>query len=178
MKSFFSKKIVIAILFFLIGLATGWSLHGPQSHSQKTSSREFSEPRSFSINSLFDDDFFSPNQDPFEEMRRLQKQMKNSLGDSQQLGQLSEHEDDESIIYELSLPQDQTPQKLQVDVKNGQVIISASIESKKDQDGLQSSISSSFHRSFPAPTGVDAEHFKLEQSENKIILKFPKKKNS
>lgn len=84
-------------------------------------------------------------------------------------------DDGEFKIFEIDLD-GQTPKEVKVDVKDKQVIISAQIERKKETDHSSQFYSSSFHRSFPVPSGVDENNFKMEKENQKIVIKFPKKK--
>ena len=178
MYSFFKNRATVALIFFVLGLSTSLLITNFNAHVKNSSLRKSADSSRDTVRSLFDDDFFSSPNDPFEEMRRLQSQIKTSFNEATELKQTNQYEQDGYLVYEFNFSQNSPPQQLQVDVKNGQINMTAKIESKTEQNGFHSSHVSSFQRTFPAPTDVDAEHFKLEQSENKVILKFPKKKDS
>jgi HSP20 family molecular chaperone IbpA len=89
--------------------------------------------------------------------------------------EIKQREDGDFKIYEIDL-NGQIPKEVKVDVKDQYVIISAQIEKEEEVDNTSRFYSSSFHRSFPVPPDVDGENFKMEQENQKIVIKFPKKK--
>lgn len=138
------------------------------------------------FDNLFNDDFFGKSKNPFAEMQRIQKQMlrefnrpdtfqssfdnwyKNKFGGGN-VYELTQREDDKFIYYEIEL-EGLHPQKVDVDVKEGQVFISGSAEATTKDSFLEST----FQRSFPVPPNVDANKLNMEQLNDKIIVKFPK----
>lgn len=155
----------IAVIFFLLGGATVWGIDyyvAKKLEEKRPSIAQNHRP----FEHFFKDDFFNPNKDPFQELRRLRQEM-NAWSD------FAQREDDKYVYYELDL-KGQKPKKVEVEVKDGQVSITGQVEQKREDDNNSSFFSSSFHRSFPAPGNVDGEKFQMEQEGNKIIIKFPK----
>jgi HSP20 family molecular chaperone IbpA len=89
-------------------------------------------------------------------------------------GQMTQREDDQFVYYEVPL-RGLKEEKLDVQVSQGQVTISGKTEKKTEEKGSATYFSSSFHRSFPVPPGVDAEHLQVEPSQDRFVIKFPKK---
>ena len=189
MRSLLNKPIVILILGLVLGgaLVGSYFILRPQSKVavQTPGSEKF-------YDQFFNDDFFGRSKDPFAEMQRMQKQMLSQFGDQNlegpfnnwyqkrfgggHVGDFSQREDDDFIYYDIDTDK-KKPEELKVDVKNGQVTVSGKFEEKSDSANSNSFYSSSFTRSFPAPQNTDAEKFKIEQADGKVIIKFPKKKN-
>ena len=184
-KSIVTHRIFIALVSFLVGAVAFWAYQRAadknrvsQDQSRLTSEDEF-------LNDFFNKDFFDRSRDPYEEMRRMRERMLDQFGDRDggafddwykgrfgggDVGEVTQREDKDFLYLEINL-NGQTPKNFNVNVENGQVVISGETEDKKPDGSL---ISSRFERSFPVPSGVDAEKFKLEQESGKIIIKFPK----
>lgn len=195
MKSFFSNRIFLSAIFFIIGgictlgVTRYFDHRNLKAMPEQTLAQK--DPDRF-FNNMFNDDFFGTSRNPFKEMQRMQEQMLKQFGEHDgfqdsfdnwyqnkfgggSVTELNEKEDNDFVYYEINT-EGQTPKELKVDVKNGQVNISAEIEKKEENEGSKSVMTSSFHRSFPVPPNVDAENFKMEQDGKKIVIKFPKKK--
>lgn len=185
MKSLFLNKIFLSILFFVLG---GLSVLG-FTHYQKSrapiSSQQGDSDQFF--DQFFNSDFFDKSKDPFAEMQRMQNEMEKQFDNKNpfdnwyqkrfgggDLGEIKQREDNKFVYYDIDI-HGQTPKDVKVNVADGQVDISGSTERKKEDKNNSSYYSSSFQRSFPVPSGVDAENFKMEQDGNKIVIKFPKK---
>lgn len=147
-----------------------------------------------SMNSLFDqfynDDFFSSSRDPFDQMRKMRERMMKEFEEPEKgrglfdswykdrfgggdAGEIKKREDKDFIYYDIAI-QGLDKEKLNVKVADGQINITGQIEKKSEEGGSTSFMSSSFHRSFPAPPEVDANKVQMEQSEGRLTLKFPK----
>ncbi len=187
MKYFIKSKPVIAIFFFIIGVAVT-SAYWKQKpfRNMHTEAQLGPSFNSSFFDGLFNDDFFGKSKNPFAEMQRMQRQMlkefnepdvfqnsfndwyKNKFGGGN-IYELTQREDAHYIYYEIQL-EGLHPQKVDIDVKDGQVFISGSAEATT-KDSL---VESTFQRSFPVPPNVDANKLNMEQLESKIIIKFPK----
>lgn len=187
MKYFIKSKPVIAVFFFIIGVAVTIAyLKQKPFKSTHTEAQIGPSFDSSFFDGLFNDDFFGKSKNPFAEMQRMQKQMlkefnrpdifqnsfdnwyKNKFGGGS-IYELKQREDDKFIYYEIEL-EGLMPQKVDVDIKDGQVFISGNAEARVEDNYLEST----FQRSFPVPPNVDANKLNMQQSEGKIILKFPK----
>jgi HSP20 family molecular chaperone IbpA len=197
MKNILSNRAVIFVLSFIFGGLFFLGIN--HFYKQKVSSQRMSLPFAINqgksddfFNKFFNNDFFDRSRDPFEEMRRMQKQMLQGLNSPDELqggfdswfqnrfgggnvNEIKQREDDKYVYYDIDL-NNQSPKELQVEVKDGQVNISGKFETKSQNGNENSVMSSSFHRSFPVPPNVEADKFLTEQENNKIVLKFPKKK--
>lgn len=195
MKNFLSNRIILAVLFFAIGGATDLALNkyiykkSKAAHDMSDVS-EIEKSHSF-FDNFYNDDFFGQSKNPFEEMRRMQSQMfkhfreesnfqdyfdnwyKNKFGG--EMAEIKQTEDENYIYYDLDL-KDQAPKDIKVEVKDHQIYISAETEIRSEDKNSVTSSSSSFRRSLPAPLGVDANKYQIEQQDKKIRIKFPKLK--
>ena len=90
-------------------------------------------------------------------------------------------EDDKFIIYEVKGEGIDT-NSINIEVTDGLVNINGRVDQKKteEKDGQSSSVTmtSNFSQSFSIPEGVDTNDVKMEQVNDKIIIKFPKFKSS
>lgn len=148
------------------------------------------------LDSLFNDDFFKSSKSPFEEMRKMQermmKQFESSSSESREgifdswfkkkfgggePGDIRMREDDDFVYYDVTI-KNLVNSKLDIRVQNGQITISGTIEKKSsnqnDKENSSQFYSSTFHRSFPVPYGVDDTKAQMEQKDEKIIIKLPK----
>jgi len=153
------------------------------------------------FDSLFDDGFVAQN-DPFEELKKMRKQMekrmelfetnKHSMSNpfdtwfSDKFGggtinDISKREDDGFVYYDIKVD-DVNSTSIKTKVENGYITITGSIEKKSEQDGKsdsnssQSFYKSSFNRMFPLPENVDESKMQMLTEKDKVILKFPKTK--
>ena len=194
-------QITIGVLCFALGI-TGLlvfqNYRGSKVQDVDTSGELFSQKGDLggTLDSFFNDDFFKSSKSPFEEMRRMQermmKQFESSEGDpggdifdswfknkfgGGDLGDIHMREDDDFVYYDVAI-KNLVNSKLDIRVQEGQITISGTIEkrSSHDDDKRNSSqfYSSTFHRSFPVPYGVDDTKAEMEQKGEKIIIKLPK----
>ena len=151
------------------------------------------------FDNFFNDDFFS-QRDPFEEMKRMRKQMENHMRTfgSKDLGthnpfdswystkfgggtihDISKREDDDYVYYDIKVD-DLNSTSINAKIEKGYVTITGTVEKKSDiseQVGTaQNFFKSSFNRTFPLPESVDQNKMQMLQEKNKVILKFPKVK--
>jgi len=177
MKNFLLNRIVIVVVAFSFGGISVWGLTRYMDHQKSKNETSFLRPslptetQKFFKN-FFNDDFFSESQDPFAEMRRIQRQMQEQFVQTP-THEIKQREDDQFLYYEIDLHK-QSPKEVKVDVKDGQVFISGQIESKENEDGSSRYYSSTFNRSFPVPEGTDGNNYTLEKEGQNIVIKFPK----
>lgn len=153
----------------------------------------YSHPKKSSEELLLES-LLSESTNPFDRIQKMRKQMMKQLPSDDDLdedqfnltfgdegmnpldsGRMTQREDDQYIYYEVPL-RGLKEEKLDVQVSQGQVTISGKVEKKSEEKGNSTFFSSSFHRSFPVPPGVDAEHLQVEPEKDKFVIKFPKKK--
>lgn len=130
--------------------------------------------------------------DPFVQMRQQMKKMLNddffansfalSGFDSGRMAlgnqvKVSEREDDQYTYIDIKgegLSKDQ----VEIEIKDGMVSISGTIEKKIDNKGQgfhsSSTSLSQFSQRFNLPPGVDESRVQFEDAENRMTLKFPK----
>ncbi len=122
-----------------------------------------------------DDPLFVGGANPFESMRKLQSKMFSRFGTPDvTAAEVKTREDKDFVYYDIPI-KDLNREKLKVKVEDGQISISGQVEKKSEEEGSASYYTSSFHRTFPAPAQVDSERFQLEQMNDTLTLKFPKK---
>jgi len=194
-------QITIGALCFALGVAALLALQNygdSKSRDTDSTDRLFSQERSMdtTLDSFFDDDFFKSSKSPFDEMRRMQESMMKQFGyhndDSDSgifdswfkkkfgggdPGDIQVREDEDFVYYDVVI-KNLSDQKLEIRVEGGQINISGTIEKEtgdKGKDGRSRQFSSStFHRSFPVPNGVDSTKAEMEHDGDKIIIKLPK----
>lgn len=83
-------------------------------------------------------------------------------------------EDKDFIFYEIEL--EKQPGEVKVNVKDGTITIFIKEENKINSKDKQEYYASSIMKAFPVPSNTDAEKFKLDQQDKRLIIKFPKKK--
>jgi len=156
------------------------------------------------FDSIFDDGSFGQN-DPFEEMRKMRKQMENRMerftgknhattnpfdswfsdkfgGGS--INDISKREDNDFVYYDIKID-DVNTTSINTKVENGYITVFGTIEKKdtsgNDKEGsgfsAQSFYKSTFNRTFPLPDHVDQNKMQMVSERDKIILKFPKVKS-
>lgn len=152
------------------------------------------------FDSLFDDNFFNQN-DPFEEMKRMRKQMEKRMEDfgagrhsmsnpfdswfSDKFGggtinDISKREDSDFVYYDVQVD-DVNATSINTKIENGYITITGSLEKKsqssENESSAQSVFKSTFNRTFPLPEHVDQNKMQMVPEKDKIILKFPKLKS-
>ena len=88
-------------------------------------------------------------------------------------GKVTEREDDKFYFYDLEVGTSDN-NKIDVNVKNGYLILSGTIEKVTDH----TSFTSSFNKSLPIPANADSAKLSIDQDskEGILIIKLPKKK--
>ncbi|KHE94107.1 MAG: Hsp20 family protein [Candidatus Scalindua rubra] len=196
-------QITIGVLCFALGAAVIFAVQNYRTNGKhdintknKLSNHEGSMDKTF--DSFFDDDFFMSSKSPFEEMRRMQESMmrqfnqydddsgsgifgswfKKRFGGGEP-GDIQTREDEDFVYYDVVI-KDLSNKKLDIKVEDGQIKISGTVEKRSDDKGKNTNsskfYSSTFHRSFPVPYGVDGDRVQMEQDDEKIIIKLPKVK--
>lgn len=131
----------------------------------------------------FSSSFFSNKEsmDPFEQMQKMQEKIfENNLGGrSQQMGnnhfslnteQISTEEDEHNYFYVIN-PDGMDVKDFKSDISGGVLTLSAQFV--KNDQGM--SMSSQMHQSFPLPENADAEKMDIQNKDNKIVIRIPKK---
>ncbi len=179
MRKSFANQTVFAVFFFVLGMASFWG-------GQKILGRWFpslsaqQEPtRNVRHQMNFEDPFGDDQEmDPFVQMQRMQQQMMSGMMahpgfTGNNAGKVEQREDDKFVYLDIFVKGvDQN--KLKVNIENGQITISGEVEQKPEDSEDGAAMVSTFHRSFPAPAGTDAEKVQVESTKDKITLKFPK----
>ena len=151
------------------------------------------------FDSLFNDDFIGEN-DPFEEMKKMRKQMQERMDifDTRNssksnpfdswfsdkfgggtISDISKREDENFVYYDIKVG-DLNSASINTKIKNGYVSITGTQEKKVGVDGeddnssTQGSFKSMFSRTFPIPNNVDPKKMQMLTEKDKVILKFPK----
>ena len=91
-----------------------------------------------------------------------------------------EEDEDDQFKYIVINAKGVDKENLKIDVTDGMVNISGEIKQSSDDQSVgsysRSSFVSRFNKSFNIPYGVDANKVKIDQNNDKIIIKFPKEK--
>lgn len=189
------SKVLIGLVCFVLGVAAALLIQKLNSKPAITFLASNPPHALKNMDSIFDqfydDDFFGRSGDPFENMRKMRKQMLQQFDQPEEgggifdswyrkkfgggdAGEVKKREDKNFIYYDFAI-KDLDKEKLKVKVEDGQISISGQTEKKFEENGSGSYYSSSFHRSFPAPPEVDADKFQMEQLKDTLTLKFPKR---
>jgi HSP20 family molecular chaperone IbpA len=188
--SFFRSRVILLLSGFLLGVVAVmfWQKVAHISfHFNKTQTENLPFPQEQEWDGFLDDYFeqqlTDPEGDPWQMLESMREQMlkKTHPFDSWYQrkfggggpGEIKKREDDQFVYYDVSI-RGMDQQNLNVEVKDGQVELNGKVE-QKDEDGTQ--ISRSFHRSFPVPREVDSKKVEIENSQDKVTLKFPKLKS-
>jgi len=194
-------KITIGVLCFALGIAVLLIIQnyrGSKVQDGGAAGELFSQEGGINgtLDSFFNEDFFKSSKSPFEEMRKMQERMmkqfestddnpgrgifnswfKKKFGGGEP-GDIQRREDDDFVYYDVAI-KNLVNSKLDIRVQDGQITISGTIEKKSsnedDKGGSTQFYSSTFHRSFPVPYGVDDTKAQMEQKGEKIVIKLPK----
>ncbi|MEZ4815082.1 MAG: Hsp20/alpha crystallin family protein [Bdellovibrionota bacterium] len=192
MKNILNNRLFIVLLSFALGAGSLFLYQQYISPKHKLESNFTNKNIDPLFDQFYNDDLFNKSFDPFESMRQMRDKMEKQFqtpnegrgifdswfqkrfgGGSAE--EITQREDDQFVYYELKvMGLDQ--EKVRVSVSDGQLSISGKVEKKTEADGSANYFSSSFHRSFPVPAGVDSTKVQMEQEKDKIIIKFPKLK--
>ncbi len=190
---FFKEKWFIGVLCFALGGASMFGVQKLLLKERHSNLDLFASRAPRSMDPLFDqffnDDFFDRSRDPFEEMRQMRERMMRQFEPEEggepfdswfqkkfgggKAGDIRKREDEHFVYYDI-LIEGLKPEKVNINVENGQLSVSGQIENKSEENHSGSYFSSTFHRSFPVPTNVDSNRVQMEQIQGKIIVKFPK----
>jgi HSP20 family molecular chaperone IbpA len=84
-------------------------------------------------------------------------------------GDFKTREDEQFVYFEYAMEQ-VAKDSLNVRVENHMVII----EGSETKEAFGATMSTSFHRAFPAPDNVDVDKVQMDYVDKKLIIKFPK----
>lgn len=129
------------------------------------------------FDSLFERKLF-PQNDPFDFF------MNDQLG-SDVIRNISKREDDDSVYFDIQV-EDMNSTSINTKVENGYITITGTTEKKTDSTDDEDSQSlfghqifkSTFNKTFPLPLQVDQSKMQMLTEKDKIILKFPKLKET
>jgi HSP20 family molecular chaperone IbpA len=152
------SKALIGLSGFALGLATMFV-------AQKTFlQKPAPQPVRFG-----NDPFAGAFLDPFQQVRQMQQQMQEQMMNLQSGAEaglsFQRREDAKFVYYEIPV-KNLNKEKLKVRVADGQIDISGQTEDAYS--------SSRFRQSFPVPAEVDAQKVQMENTADKLIIKFPK----
>lgn len=153
------------------------------------------------FDTLFADDF-SAQREPFDEMKKMRKQMEEQMKSFEDkshvmsnpfdswfsdkfgggtIDDISKREDENFVYYDVKVD-DVNSTSINTKVEKGYITIGGTTEKKSNADGKgsgssQSVFKSSFNRTFPLPENVDEKKLQMLTDKNVITLKFPKLKS-
>ncbi|MCB0368272.1 MAG: Hsp20/alpha crystallin family protein [Bdellovibrionales bacterium] len=148
------------------------------------------DPNDSFFDKLFDQSFFESTHDPFKEMDRMQKQIISQFDQDGNIensynkwfqkkfkdepwGRIKTRQDNQYVYLDINTNGHKL-NKFDVEVSQGEINISGSFESKTTDKNTQEVMTSAFNRSLPIPNGVQADKYKVEQTNGKITISFPK----
>lgn len=82
-------------------------------------------------------------------------------------------EDANFVYYEIDL-RNQRPEKVDVQVEDGQIYIYAGRDELVENGKTRMYASNEFIRTFPVPENVDSSRFTVNQDRREIVISFPK----
>lgn len=176
-KKILQHRVFIAVAFFILGL---WTHHQIQNVMMRFGFMpQIAGGWKHQLPII---DQMMNQEDPFSQMQKMQEQMLHQFGQGNQfqiqaneLGEMNQREDADNIYLEINL-NGLKPKTMNVEVVDHNIVIQGQLESKNNDGNSSTYFSSSFHRSFPMPEGVDAQKFKMNQENDKIVIQFPKRK--
>ncbi len=176
MKRLLKSRALFGLVGFVLGAAVMWLAQRVQVHATFSKVAQ-GGPAAAGPQAPEDDDPFAGmmDDDPFEQMRKMQEQLRRSMlhgmnGMHANTGEIRQREDKDFVYYDISI-KGLDPRKLNVKVSDGQVIVDGQTQSG---DQGAAFFTSSFHRSIPVPEGVDGNRVQMEQDKDRLTLKFPK----
>lgn len=120
---------------------------------------------------------------------QMQKLAQGRMGDPWKSGgvasasKISEREDENFVYFDIQA-KNLNPSSINTNIENGYLSITGTIEKKSGDDeqsagaGMQSYFKSTFNQTFPLSIKVDPEKMEMTHENGKIVLKFPKRKDS
>ncbi len=155
------SKYVLLITCFILGVISTIGVQKIYSH--------FSLPKS-ELSQVNSEEEQAPDNDPFVQMRKQMLQHFAEANQGQSQSEFESREDDKNYYYDLKF-QGLNQEKLKINIQNNQIEIAGEVEEKS----ANSFISSSFARSSPLPPNVDSAKIQIDNSNDKITIKLPKK---
>ena len=124
--------------------------------------------------------FLFDAQDSFAQMQKLQQQMLHQAmpdNEPNSVGAVKQREDDKYVYLDI-LIRGLDRSSLSVEVVDGQVVLKGQVHTKRGdadgESGNETEVIESFNRSFPAPENTNSKKVEIENSQDLLILKFPK----
>lgn len=115
--------------------------------------------------------------DPMASLRQMDKMRQNMMANLNSMnsfqintGSVQQREDAKFVYYDIPI-KGLDPKTFRVKIEDGQIVVDGQTA---PTPGSAISFTSSFHRSFPIPDGVDGAKVKMEQDKEKLTLKFPR----
>lgn len=215
MKKFFKGRLFSFIMGFIFGAGMLSFVHEftssrpsdeiifkpdtLQPNPQITDKDEDIEDDESVLDDMFDDDFFSKSDNPFEDMRKMREQIMKKILRGQDgldedvdgfdnwftkrfgggtLNDIQQKDDGKFITVEIKVGNVEGS-KLNVQVREGYIHIEGGTESgsgsgSTGSGGFTTHSRSTFKRMIPVPHGVDPEKMVLEKKKDALVLKFPK----
>lgn len=188
--NFFSQKIVIGTLSFLLGVGCFWGFGKLQSYqaNNKTISTLSSQSEDPFADLWQAMDPFKSQSKMFKDMDMWRDQMMKDFHNFESRSEsfwpswatqressfaLKKREDSDAIYYDFETG-NKMPKNFEVKVENNQLTITGLIE---DGDGKTMTTTSSFMKSFPLPENVDPENYGVKNESGKIVIRLIKTKN-
>ncbi|MGZ3727441.1 MAG: Hsp20/alpha crystallin family protein [Pseudobdellovibrio sp.] len=82
-------------------------------------------------------------------------------------------EDGQYVYYDIALDHAK-PKKIEVNVKDGKILITGQLEFQNKIDGLTQGFLSNFTKSIPALGNINTSKYEIEPADGKVTLKFKK----
>jgi HSP20 family molecular chaperone IbpA len=163
-KKFIHHKATFAALGFVLGLGADWGVHAIKPAPTDPSA-----------------EFFQPV-DPLREFTKMQEHLFAEAPVFETVSApatLKVEEDEGHVFYVFSIP-DLNAKDVQVRVENGAVVLQGASEKTQEESNQHSFITSSFHQSYPWPSGVqsDTKKVKIKYEKDRIRVEFPKEDNA
>ena len=93
------------------------------------------------------------------------------------LSEVQQTEDKQYVYYDVILD-NAKPKKLEVNFKDGKILLSGQLEFQNKVDGFSQGFLSHFEKAIPAPANINPHQYEIEQANGKVTLKFKKSENS
>lgn len=168
MKNFFNTKLFIALIFFCVGFLANHLLVKLVPHPISTAQTRPEASERFPVDP---DDFDQEKMlETIQEMQKDGEGMESAMG----LGSIVQREDEVFEYYEIPLKDHRgSNRKLNVEIKNGLVIIKEEMEKQQGNSFSESSSEQMFSLD---SRRLDIDRAEVQNEKDKIIIKIPKKK--
>lgn len=185
MKKILSSRIFLSVFFFLMGCFLTSIVNYFTLKAEQKVTHQLGWPRFFAQMNPFhhsgDEDlsvdaFFKEAEKNMMALQNFDQMGSPGFHQAQSfggVGDVTQREDDKFIYLDIDF-KGQKPKEFKVDVRHGQITVSGLVEHEENTSGFAGSVTSSFHRSFPAPENAKVTTYKLEEGSDKITIKFEK----